>query len=248
MNEDITPEQLEAHMNSEKHGSRLGPFVQDIVYGGNDGIVTTFAVVAGTVGAELPAYIIIILGLANLIADGSSMATGAFLSLRSERDRYWSLRREELKEIDEIPAMERAEIAHYFKERGLSDESVEKITSAIVSDKNLWADMMMVTEHGMTEDSFDSPVLHGGMTFISFLIFGSIPLLPYLFSFSPDSRFTIAIVSTFGALLILGLTRSAVTRENLFRGPLEIVGVGALGAIIAYVVGVLLRGIVGVAL
>ena len=90
------------HMKGELHGSTLGPFIQDVIYGGNDGIVTTFAVVAGTVGAGMPHYIVIILGIANLLADGTSMATGAFLSLKSERDQYHRIRKEELEEIGEL--------------------------------------------------------------------------------------------------------------------------------------------------
>src|SRR3990167_3871916 len=86
---------LKEHQANESHGSKLGPYIQDIVYGGNDGIVTTFALVAGTVGADLPHYVVIILGLANLFADGISMATGAFLSIKSERDQYRRLHKEE---------------------------------------------------------------------------------------------------------------------------------------------------------
>ena len=103
-------QQVLEHMQGEQHGSRLGPFIQDVVYGGNDGIVTTFAVVAGTMGADLPRYIVIILGLANLLADGISMATGAYLSLKSERDQYERTRKEELEEIKKIPHIEQEEI------------------------------------------------------------------------------------------------------------------------------------------
>ena len=79
------------------------------------------------------------------------------------------------------------------------------------------------------------------MTFVAFVVFGAIPLLPYIVGVEANARFTVAAVSTMVALLCLGFTRSYVTRERLVRGPLEIAGVGALGAVIAYVVGVLLR-------
>src|SRR3989338_8244680 len=93
---------LEQHRREEIHGHKLGPYIQDIVYGGHDGIITTFAVVAGTAGADLPHYIVIILGLANLFADAVSMGAGAFLSLKSELDHYFRLQKEELQEIDAI--------------------------------------------------------------------------------------------------------------------------------------------------
>lgn len=239
---------LKEHQSSERHGNRLGPYIRDIVYGGNDGIVTTFAVVAGTVGAGMPRYVIIILGLANLLADASSMATGAYLSLKSELDQYKRLRREEQKEIAEDPELEREEIRQYLQENGLSGEQLSSALDAITSSEKLWVDIMMHSEHGMTEESSARPVVHGVMTFCSFVVFGFIPLIPYLFTVNPAIRFKVAIISTFAALCVLGLTRSAVTRERLIRGPLEIVGVGAFGAFVAYFVGVLLKSIVGVAL
>ena len=237
-----------AHRAEELHGHRLGNVIQDIVYGGNDGIVTTFAVVAGTMGAGLPRYIVIILGLANLLADGISMATGAYLSLRSERDQFKRIRREELEEIDDHPDLEREEIREFFSKKGFSGEDLERVTAVITKDKTVWADTMMHAEHGLTTESTDRPVLHALMTFLSFQLFGVIPLLPYLFSIPPDMRFTVAVISTGAALLLLGFTKSWVTKENLLRGPIEIVSVGAAGAFVAYGIGVLLKSTVGVAL
>lgn len=241
-------QRLAEHQLEERHGSKLGPFIQDIVYGGNDGIVTTFAVVAGTVGAGLPHYVVIILGLANLIADGTSMGTGSYLSIKSEADHFERLRKEELDEIEDIPDIEREEVREAYELKGFSGKELDTVVNVITKDKNIWADVMMAEEHGMIRDSGGHPVAHGSMTFVSFLIFGAIPLLPYLFQVEHDSRFTIAIWSTFAALCILGLTRSIVTKERIFRGPIEIVSVGAIGAFVAYGIGVLLRDIANVAL
>ncbi|OGJ57684.1 hypothetical protein A2881_04250 [Candidatus Peribacteria bacterium RIFCSPHIGHO2_01_FULL_55_13] len=241
-------ERYKKHRAEELHGHRLGNVIQDIVYGGNDGIVTTFAVVAGTMGAGLPRYIVIILGLANLLADGISMATGAYLSLRSERDQFKRIRREELEEIEDHPDLEREEIREFFSKKGFSGEDLERVTAVITKDKTVWADTMMHAEHGLTTESTDRPILHALMTFLSFQIFGIIPLLPYLFSPVPDQRFSVAVISTAIALALLGLTKSWVTKENLLRGPIEIVSVGAAGAFVAYGMGVLLKSTVGVAL
>lgn len=235
-------------MESEFHGSKLGPYIQDVVYGGNDGIVTTFAVVAGTVGADLPHYIVIILGLANLFADGTSMATGAYLSLKSERDQYFRIRKEEMEEIEKMPDIEKEEIRIALERKGFTGKDLESATNVITSDKDVWADTMMMEEHGLTLESTEQPMLHGFMTLISFVLFGAIPLIPYVLGVTRDQRFTVAIWSTFAALVVLGLTRSYITKERLFRGPFEIVSVGALGAVVAYGIGVLLKDIVGVVL
>jgi vacuolar iron transporter family protein len=233
---------LQAHQQSEAHGHRLGPYIHNIVYGGNDGIVTTFAVVAGTVGAGLPGYVVVILGLANLFADGVSMAAGAFLSLKSERDQYERLRREELAEIDDHPEMEREEIREALAAKGFKDEQLESAVGVITANREVWADMMMTEEHGLTRQAHSKPMLHGLVTFLAFVAFGAIPLLPYILPVLRQS-FTLAAFSTFGAMLFLGALRSYVTRERLVRGALEVVGVGIVTAFVAYGVGVLLRGL-----
>lgn len=239
----VSPEQLRRHQAEESHGHRLGPYIHDIVYGGNDGIVTTFAVVAGTVGADLPHSIIVILGMANLLADGLSMATGAYLSGKSEMDQYERVRKEELREIAQHPAMERAEVREAYAAKGFAGEDLDRVVAVLTTNEDVWADTMMVEEHGLTREAAGRPLMHGVMTFLSFAFFGAIPLLPYLFGIDPGRRFAIAIASTLAALFLLGLSRSIVTRERLLRGPVEIVTVGALGAVVAYGIGWLLRGL-----
>jgi VIT1/CCC1 family predicted Fe2+/Mn2+ transporter len=247
----LTPEEsarLHEHQQTMSHGSRLGPIIQDIVYGGNDGIVTTFAVVAGTVGAGMDRYVVIILGLANLFADGISMATGSFLSQKSEMDQQSRLRKEELHEIATEPDAERSEIKLAFAKKGFTGADLERATDIITSNTNVWADTMLIEEHGIVPNSGDHPLLHAVSTFCAFVIFGSIPLLSYLFNVEKSVRFPVAIGATFIALLLLGIARSYVTRERLIRGALEIVGVGAAGAVVAYGIGKALEQFVGVAL
>ncbi|MDD3896673.1 MAG: VIT1/CCC1 transporter family protein [Candidatus Peribacteraceae bacterium] len=238
-----TKKELREHLASDIHGNQLGPYIRDIVYGGNDGIVTTFAVVAGTVGAGMPSYVIIILGLANLLADGFSMGAGNFLSLKSERDQYNRLRREEEEEISDNPEMEKAEIQHFLEEKGLSGQPLNCAVEAITSKKKAWLDIMMCEEHRMTDEIDAHPGIHGLMSFTSFCFFGGIPLLPYLLGNAVQHQFTIAAVTTFLALIALGITRSYITKERLIRGAIEVVLVGTMGASIAYGVGTLLRGL-----
>jgi len=232
------------HRAAELHGHRLGPYIHNIVYGGNDGIVTTFAVVAGTVGADLPGYIVIILGLANLFADGVSMAAGAYLSLKSEADQYKRLRKEEMKEIEEMPDIEREEVREFFEAKGFTGKELEQVVAVITANKDVWADTMMIEEHGLAKSASDKPVVHGFATFISFIIFGTIPLLPYIIPVL-NQNFAVAAGSTAGAMLFLGILRSYVTRERLLRGALEVLGVGVVTAVIAYGVGMALRGVAG---
>lgn len=236
----------EAHQEADIHGSRLRAFIEYIVLGGNDGIVTTFAVVAGTVGADLSVGVVIILGLANLLADGISMGAGAYLSIKSEWDRYMRLRKEESAEIDDDPEIEREEIRRAYAAKGLSGDVLEGAVRAVTEDRERWVDAMLAEEHGIHSGELTNPLLRAFITFLSFVIFGSIPILPYLFSIPEASRFPAALISTFLALLLVGLTRSFITGERWFRGPLEIVSVGLVCAAVAYGIGAFLRTVVGV--
>ena len=164
-------ELLKAHQKFESHGHTLGPYIHNIVYGGNDGIVTTFAVVAGSVGAELPAFVVIILGLANLFADGFSMAAGAYLSLKAVRDQYERLRKEELAEIDDHPEIESAEIRGFMRAKGFRGADLDRAVAIVTGNRDIWADMMMKEEHGLTKQTSSKPLVHGFATFVAFVLF-----------------------------------------------------------------------------
>lgn len=239
---------MKEHQASEPHGSGFGPYIHDIVYGANDGIVTTFAVVSGVNGAGLSPSVVVIMGLANVLADGLSMGLGNFLSSRSKRDNYRRLLKEERQEVEEIPEIEREEIREIYRKKGFSGADLEAATRVITADKKVWVDTMMREEHGLTPEDSDHAALHGLVTFVAFIVFGLIPIAPYLFPLSPESRFPVTIVATGFALLLVGFLRSWVTRERIFRGPLEILFIGTVCAVAAYVVGAMLRGFVGVAL
>ncbi len=234
---------LARHRAEEHHGHRLGAYIREIVYGGNDGIVTTFAVVAGTAGAGLPHSIVIILGLANLLADGLSMATGAYLSEKSDQAQWKRIREEERKEIKTVPDMERAEVREYFAKLGFAGADLDRAVQIVTSDQERWLDVMMVAEHGYVGNSGSKPLLDGIMTFLSFGTFGAIPLLPYFLGVPEEWRFMVAIIGTAISLVLLGVARSYVTKEKLYKGPLEIVFVGAIGAMVAYAVGVFLKSL-----
>ncbi len=239
---------LQEHQASEPHGGGFGSYIHDIVYGANDGIVTTFAIVSGVNGADLSPSVVVIMGLANVLADGLSMGLGNFLSSRSKRDNYRRIFKEEQQEIIDIPEIEREEIREIYRKKGFSGTDLETVTSVITADKKVWVDTMMREEHGLTPEDTEHAGLHGLVTFCAFVVFGMIPIAPYLLPVSAGNRFVVTIAATGIALLVVGLLRSYVTRERMLRGPLEILFIGMVCAIAAYGVGVMLRGFVGVAL
>lgn len=237
-------ERLAEHQKADTHGNRLGPYIKDIVYGGHDGIITTFAVVAGSAGADLSHSVVIILGVANLLADGISMGVGAFLSQKAEWDNSERLRKEELQEILDDPDVEREEVREAYRAKGFSGDDLERVVAVLTREPAIWAETMMREEHGVCSGDRHSAALDGLFTFAGFLIFGIVPLLPYVFGWS-GNRFQSAIIATVVALLLLGITRSYVTRERLIRGIVEILILGTLTATVAYLVGVTLQGVAG---
>lgn len=239
---------LSAHKRDEQryHGRRVGTYIHDIVYGANDGIVTTFAVVSGVAGAALSPSVVIILGFANVLADGLSMALGNYLSHKSRQDNYQRVRKEEEREIAEIPDLEREEVREIYRAKGFSGQDLERATQIITADRRVWVETMLREEHGITNEEEGRPITHAVVMFFAFVLFGSIPIVPFLLPFALAFPFLLTTIATGVALLFVGFLRSWVTRERYIRGPLEIFFVGSICAAVSYVVGMALRGVAGI--
>lgn len=243
-----TRHDLEKHIREEHRSSPFGTYLQEIVYGGNDGIVTTFAVVAGFAGAGaggqvagLGVMAVTLFGLANLFADGASMSLGNFLSIRSEQDRYRKEERKEITEVDRNPQIEKAESMEILKQRGFSKDQAKTLVDIYATNTPFWVDFMMKYELEMANPFDENPVFSGLATFLAFVSFGAIPLIPYLFSLPVADPFLVAVLATAFALFLLGLLRYKVTKESLVKSVGEIMLVGGISASIAYFVGTLFR-------
>ena len=130
------------------HGPHVS-YLRDWVYGGIDGTVTTFAIMAGVVGANLSPSIVIILGIANLLADGFSMAAANFTGTKAEHDEYEQLRNMEERHVALAPEGEREEIRQIFRAKGFEGEALEDAVDVITKRRERWIDTMMAEEHGM---------------------------------------------------------------------------------------------------
>lgn len=225
------------------HHAGRGSYLRNMVYGANDGIVTTFAVVAGVAGAALDAKIVLILGFANLIADGVAMATGNFLGTRSENALQAKERAMESWEVANVPDEERREIRDIYRKKGFKGADLEAAVRIITADKKLWVDEMMVNELAIIPGEEENPWKNGLATFAAFIVAGLLPLLPYVFSVEFGSAFATAVGMTGVALFAVGSARSIVTKEHWLISGLEMLGVGAIAAVSAYGVGYLLQGL-----
>jgi len=226
------------------HNLLAGSYLRDFVYGANDGIITTFAVVAGVAGADLSASIVLILGAANLLADGFSMSSGNYLSEKSNREYVTSELKKEEWEIEHLPEEEKKEIREIYQAKGLSGQVLEEVVKAITADKKLWAKEMLVHELGLLPNEEKvKPLATAGVTFVAFVVAGVIPLLPYIFNLPVYSSFVWAIIFTGLALFIVGSLRALLTEKKWWLSGLEMLMVGALAASVAYVVGAFLGGL-----
>lgn len=211
----------------------------EIVYGGIDGAVTTFAVVAGAEGAGLSSSVVIILGFANLVADGFSMSVGAYLSSKSEKALYHKEKRNEYREIEEVPEDEIREVREIFTELGFEGKLLEDVVDKITENEDRWVDVMMKHELEMIEEKKPSAMI-GLSTFISFIIFGLIPLSTYIYAVWMEvnmDRFLISSLMTAAAFIGIGWMKSYVTRSSHLQGILETLGLGALAALLAFFAG-----------
>lgn len=219
---------------------RFQDYIGEFVYGGIDGSVTTFAVVAGSVGANLDVSVIIILGFANLIADGFSMSVGSYLSKRSEADNYEKHRRREEWEIENMPEMEKEEIRQIYRQKGFEGEMLEQIVTVITADKARWIDTMMKDELEMIKET-KSPLRMALVTYASFIGVGLIPLLAYVFkdllSLHTGALFVISSAATMFAFGVIGYLKTYVTQTTAWKGIAETMFLGGAAAALSYVVG-----------
>ena len=239
------------HNEQQIHGEnswfkRFQDYIGEFVYGGIDGSVTTFAVVAGAAGAQLDSAVVIILGFANLIADGFAMSVGSYLSTKSEKQKYQKHKATEYWEVDNMPETEREEVRDIYAAKGFEGELLEQVVDQITSNKDTWVDVMMKEELEMAEES-KSPFAMGAVTFISFVILGFIPLSIYVIDYTVGTSadlFLYSSVMTFIIFGLIGFAKSYVTNTSRIRGMMETLFLGGSAAVLAYFVGDILEKLI----
>ena len=234
-----THNETKIHQAGSSSYNVINEYLGEFVYGGIDGSVTTFAVVSGAVGAGLDSSVILILGCANLLADGLAMSIGAFLSTKAEIDRYTKNVNIEYWEIEHLPEKEKEEIRDIYRAKGFEGELLEQVVDVITEDDDRWVDVMMKEELEMQKET-KSPVWVGGATYISFLILGTIPLSVYFWDFfvSPvASTFIISIILTSFGFLSIGYLKARINQTNKLRGIAETLILGGIAAAVSYFVG-----------
>jgi VIT1/CCC1 family predicted Fe2+/Mn2+ transporter len=236
-----TPDAIRARLAEGPGRSTL----RDFVYGAIDGVVTTFAVVAGVAGAGLATRVVLILGIANLAADGFSMAVSNFLGARSEEQRRERYLQEEERHIAAVPAGEREEVRQILAAWGLGDGVLDGATGAITGDRERWVRFMMQLEHGFPAGG-PSPARAALATFVAFVTVGFVPLGPFVtdaLGGAVTAPFAWSAGLTATAFFGVGVGKGLVVAQAWWRSGVETLAVGGTAAALAYAVGIALGGI-----
>ena len=236
----------DASAAKEDHGGFGSDYVKSIVFGGLDGVITTFSTIASAYGGKQSIQVVIILGLANLVADALSMGVGDFLSSWAEFQHLVAEKKREEWEFDNFPEGERAEmVAKLVDEKDFERADAERIIGIIGAKehRDFYVDYMMHEELGLEiPDDPWAALKDGTTTFISFCVFGAVPLIVYVICWAAGMNdqgpiFGIACAFTFVTLFLLGMLQGAITRLNIWRAGLYMAVIGSLATAAAFLVG-----------
>ncbi|MBR9805415.1 hypothetical protein GYB62_02775 [bacterium] len=216
-------------------------YISDAVLGGIDGCITTFAVVAGAYGAGFSSSIAIVLGFANLLADGFSMAVSNYEAIRTQQEFVDKIAAVEAEHIAAVPDGEREEIRQIYANKGFSGETLDAITEQVTSDHKLWINTMLTEEHGLQRHTAE-PLLAGLTTFIAFLLVGSCPLLPLLWpELTPNTAFVLSIACEGLIFFVIGSLKGFALNKPPILAGLRTLATGGCAAILAFYAGDLLE-------
>lgn len=216
-------------------------YLRDWIYGGIDGAVTTFAVVSGVAGARLSPWIILVLGFANLIADGFSMAASNFLGTKAEHDDWRRLEAIESRHIDLAPEGEREEVRQIYELKGFEGEDLDHIVKLVTANRKRWISTMLTEEYGLPP-AVRSPWVAALSTFTAFVVCGLVPLVPYLAN--SVNAFTVSFVMTAVVFFVIGSAKSKWSMTSWWRSGVTTLLIGAVAASLAYATGVFLKGLI----
>lgn len=221
--------------------SRIGGLLREAVFGFNDGLVSTIALIAGLSGAEIAHKIVLLAGVTEMFAGAFSMGLGIYLGVKSENEVYKSELEREKWEIEHKPEVEREEIREIYRARGFEGELLEKVTEVITSDKRVWLEVMMHEELGFTKEAIQDPVKHGFTMGFAFVVGAFFPLVSYFFPETARTFFVALGISAI-ALISIGALKTYFTKRPLWKSSLETLVIGALASGASYGIGKLLAG------
>jgi VIT1/CCC1 family predicted Fe2+/Mn2+ transporter len=224
---------MQNNLHSEPHFMASNT-VRDIVIGMSDGLTVPFAIAAGMSGASVASHVVIIAGLAEIAAGSISMGLGGYLSGRTDIEHYEIEQEREFRETEEVPEIEKQEVAEILSDLGLNEEQITPVVDSISQDRQKWVDFMMRFELGL-EKPDPKRALQSALTIgLSYAVSGFIPLSPYMLVHSVQSALYVSIGVTLLALLIFGYIKGKMIGVSPYKSAVQTIVVGGLAAAAAF--------------
>ncbi len=213
-----------------------GKYIRALVFGFNDGTVSNLALVAGLSGALLGNKVVILGGLADMVAGGISMGLGNYIATKSQMEFYRQEYRREKEEVKDMPQIEKKEIEELYRKKGFKGKELQMVVHRITSNKRRWLKVMMEEEIGISKRTIENPVAVGIMTFFAFVIAALIPVIPFFFM---NVKYALIVASAvcMSLLFLVGVAKTHYTGRDWLRSGIEMVIVGAIATWTSYYLG-----------
>jgi len=220
-------------VHTEKH-FKSSDLVTDIVIGMSDGLTVPFALAAGLSGAVHDTHVIVIAGLAEVVAGSIAMGLGGYLAGKTEIDHYNSEVQREVYEVENMPEKEKEEVREIFANMGMSEATQHEIVEEMSKDKDKWVDFMMRYELGLEKPDAKRARNSALNIGLSYIVGGMVPLSPYFFTSVPADGLKFSAVITVACLFIFGFFKAKATGQNPLGGAIRVMLIGSVAAAAAF--------------
>lgn len=235
----VLPPHLQHHTEEHFSSSAL---VTDIVIGMSDGLTVPFALAAGLSGAVSDTHLVVVAGLAEIVAGSIAMGLGGFLAGKTEVDHYNAELKREAWEVVNLPEREREEVRQIFEEMGISPSTQALVVDELVRDDKKWIDFMMRFELGLDKPDPKRASKSALNIGISYIVGGLVPLMPYFFVSSPIAGLYYSAAITVVCLFIFGYFKAKVTGQAPLKGAFSVMLIGSVAAAAAFGIAKLISG------
>jgi predicted membrane protein (TIGR00267 family) len=223
------PEGVDAILNRETWHVRGGGAMRELVFGMNDGLVSTLSLVSGVAGAAVSRSVVLLAGTAGLLSGAISMAAGAYISTKSQREVYEA-------QVEHEREEEKAELRTLYRLKGYSAEEAERIVERLSQDQDLMLESLLRDELSLMPESFPNPWMSGLQSGGAFIVGALVPLVGYVLFSGMQATLVSASVSI-AVLFIIGVVKTLFTGLSWLRSGLEMVAVGVFATLTTYLIG-----------
>jgi vacuolar iron transporter family protein len=219
-----------------RHRAGIGGALRASVFGVNDGLVSNFSLVMGVAGGTPNKSIVLLAGIAGLVAGAFSMASGEWVSVRSQRELYENELRIEEQELSAFPDEEREELELIYQAKGIDPAEAKALVANIMARPDVALDTLAREELGLDPQTLASPWVAAGSSFAAFAMGAFLPVLPFFFGGGVAAVVTSALLSVL-TLFGVGAAISVFTGRHAGRSGLRMAAIGAIVATVTFLIG-----------